>query len=47
MQEELLIDEDLDKVVVKYAQNAREAGLDGVVCPPLKPENSISLRQRL
>ena len=36
MQEELLIDEELDKVVIKYAQNTHDAGLDGVVCSPLE-----------
>ena len=36
MQEELLINEELDKVVIKYAKNTCEAGLDGVVCSPLE-----------
>lgn len=36
MQEELLINEELDNVVIKYAQNTRDAGLDGVVCSPLE-----------
>ena len=36
MQNELLIDEDIDKVVIKYAENADDAGLDGVVCSPLE-----------
>lgn len=36
MKEELLIDEDIDKVVIKYAENADAAGLDGVVCSPLE-----------
>ena len=36
MQEELLINEELDKVVIKYAQNTHDAGLDGVVCSPLE-----------
>ncbi|MCI7301135.1 MAG: orotidine-5'-phosphate decarboxylase [Clostridiales Family XIII bacterium] len=36
MTEELLIEEDLDKVVIRYAENADMAGLDGVVCSPLE-----------
>ena len=36
MKEELLIDEDIDKVVIKYAENADAAGLDGGVCSPLE-----------
>lgn len=36
MQGELLINESLDKVVIAYAQNAKKAGLDGVVCSPLE-----------
>lgn len=33
---ELLIHEELPKVVLKWAQNAKTAGLDGVVCSPLE-----------
>ena len=36
MQRELLIGAGINNTIVKYAQNAREAGLDGVVCSPLE-----------
>jgi len=36
MQEELLIQEKIDKVVMHYAKNSKVAGLDGVVCSPLE-----------
>ena len=36
MQRELLIGASINDTNVKYAQNAREAGLDGVVCSPLE-----------
>ena len=36
MKNELLINEPIDKVVMHYAKNAAEAGLDGVVCSPLE-----------
>ena len=32
MNEELLIDGSVEEVVIQYAKNAKEAGLDGVVC---------------
>ena len=34
MKEDLLIDKPLEEVVMHYAQNAKKAGLDGVVCSP-------------
>ena len=34
MREDLLIERPLDEVVMHYAQNAKKAGLDGVVCSP-------------
>ena len=36
MENDLLIHESIDKVVMHYAHNAMEAGLDGVVCSPLE-----------
>jgi len=36
MRAELLIDATIGDTIVKYASNAREAGLDGVVCSPLE-----------
>ncbi len=36
MTRDLLIDEKIDKVVMHYANNAKIAGLDGVVCSPLE-----------
>jgi len=38
MRAELLIDHPIDEVVMHYANNARMAGLDGVVCSPLEAD---------
>ena len=43
MKEDLLINEPIDKVVMHYAQNAKKAGLDGVVCSPLEAEKVHSV----
>ena len=36
MQKELLIGATINDTIAKYAENAKEAGLDGVVCSPLE-----------
>ncbi len=36
MENDLLIHEPIDEVVMKYAENAKKAGLDGIVCSPLE-----------
>ena len=38
MENDLLIREPIDKVVMHYAKNAKDAGLDGVVCSPLEAQ---------
>lgn len=38
LRNELLIDASMDETIEKYALNAKEAGLDGVVCSPLEVE---------
>ncbi len=38
MKEDLLINAPMEEVVMHYAHNAMEAGLDGVVCSPLEAE---------
>ncbi|MBQ8216995.1 MAG: orotidine-5'-phosphate decarboxylase [Oscillospiraceae bacterium] len=36
MERDILIHEPIDKVVMHYAQTAKNAGLDGIVCSPLE-----------
>lgn len=36
MKNELLINENINDVIIKYAKNAKSAGLDGIVCSPLE-----------
>ncbi len=36
MQKELLINASINETIVHYAKNAKEAGLDGIVCSPLE-----------
>ena len=43
MENDLLIKEPIDKVVMHYAENAKKAGLDGVVCSPLEAEKVHSV----
>lgn len=38
MQRELLIGASINDTIAKYAENAKEAGLDGVVCSPLEAQ---------
>ena len=47
MKKDLLIENPIDEVVMHYAKNAMQAGLDGVVCSPLeakKVHNACGIR---
>ncbi|MEA4973845.1 MAG: orotidine-5'-phosphate decarboxylase [Candidatus Metalachnospira sp.] len=43
MHDELYINKSLEETVMHYAENAKTAGLDGVVCSPLESENVHSV----
>jgi len=43
MEQDLLINRNMEEVVSHYAQNAKKAGLDGVVCSPLEAEKVHSM----
>lgn len=43
MQQELLINATLEETVLKYAENTKTAGLDGIVCSPLE---AAAVKQR-
>ena len=36
MERDLWIEKPIDEVILHYAENAKDAGLDGVVCSPLE-----------
>jgi len=36
LEEDILIKDNIENVILKYAENVRECGLDGVVCSPLE-----------
>ncbi|MDY4700810.1 MAG: orotidine-5'-phosphate decarboxylase [Oscillospiraceae bacterium] len=43
MERDLLIKEPIDKVVMHYAETAKNAGLDGVVCSPLEAQKVLDI----
>ena len=47
MDRELLIHAPIDEVVLHYARNARDAGLDGVVCSPLEADGESGDQKRV
>ncbi len=38
MQSQLLINKNINETIIHYAKNAKEAGLDGIVCSPLEAD---------